>query len=83
MSSQRRLNRHAVVASHLDAIRRYIDRIKPPETQGPKTRQGGGPSCNLCNNEEWWQQEFGDDWQSVRCAYCGPGGLECPGVCVG
>lgn len=47
------------------------------------TRMGGvtttdfDPTCDLCNDEDWWSANGFSE--AERQAFCGPGGLECPG----
>lgn len=38
--------------------------------------QNGGPDCALCDDEEFWKDEFGDYWEAMRCATCS--GWQCP-----
>ena len=38
--------------------------------------------CDLCNNEQAWRDEFGDDWCVARNLLCGPDNWACPGFPV-
>lgn len=35
-----------------------------------------GPDCQICDLDEFWQEEFGQYWEAMRCAVCS--GWECP-----
>lgn len=35
-------------------------------------------TCELCQNEQWWRDNYGPVWDWARWWHCGPLGLDCP-----
>lgn len=35
-------------------------------------------TCELCQNEQWWRDNYGPVWEWARWWHCGPFGLDCP-----
>lgn len=36
-------------------------------------------TCELCQNEQWWRDNYGSLWEWARWWHCGPLGLDCGG----
>ena len=43
--------------------------------------QRGDPviTCELCQDDQWWKDNYGSVWEWAQWWYCGPFGLNCNG----
>lgn len=66
--------------NHLLQVLWLSQRVTRPHPPQPTSDGDIVITCELCDTEQWWRDNYGSLWEWARWWHCGPFGLNCSGA---